>query len=104
MAAATQPPKRVCLSLVAKDREAPLAWGGELILAAGKPVGEVTSAAFGATLDRVVMLGYVDTHGEAVDNSWLSARVYEVDIAGERVPVTASLSAPFDLEHARLRA
>ncbi|MGI9409918.1 MAG: GcvT family protein, partial [Hyphomicrobiaceae bacterium] len=66
------PPRQRCLSLVAIAADAPLAHGGEAILDAGRPVGEVTSAAFGATLDRVVMLGYVETGGEHVNAAWIA--------------------------------
>ncbi|MGI9410773.1 MAG: glycine cleavage T C-terminal barrel domain-containing protein, partial [Hyphomicrobiaceae bacterium] len=66
------------------------------ILDAGRPVGEVTSAAFGATLDRVVMLGYVETGGEHVNAAWIASRQLEIDVAGVAVPVNASIRAPLD--------
>lgn len=98
-----QPPQRRCLSFVAIPAEAPLAHGGEAILDAGRPVGEVTSAAFGATLDRVVMLGYVKTGGETVDDAWLAKRRFEIDIAGTAIPVTATVRAPLDPTNTRLK-
>jgi len=97
-------PKRVCLALVATDPGAPMAHGGELILADGKPVGEVTSGAFGATLGRVVMLGYAATGGERPDAAWLARRTFAVDIAGATIPVSASLKAPLDPANARVLA
>ena len=87
-----QPPRQRCLSLVAVAADAPLAHGGEAILDAGRPVGEVMSAAFGATLDRVVMLGYVETGGEPVNDAWIASRQLEVDVAGVAVPVQAKCS------------
>jgi 4-methylaminobutanoate oxidase (formaldehyde-forming) len=96
-------PKRRCLSLVAVDVDAPLAHGGELILANGKPVGEVTSAAFGATLDRVVMLGYVAFDGVAPDAAALTRTSVEIDLAGERVPVRATFQSPFDPSGNRIK-
>ena len=97
------PPARRCLSLVAVPSDAPLAHGGEAILDNGRPVGEVMSAAYGASLERVVMLGYVETNTETVTDAWLAARQFEVDIAGDRVPVTVSQRAPFDPRNARLK-
>ncbi|MGH6816696.1 MAG: GcvT family protein [Hyphomicrobiaceae bacterium] len=78
-----RPPKRRCVSLVARDADAPLGYGGELVIVDGRPAGDVTSAAFGATLNRVVMLAYVA--GETIDPT----RRFEVDIAGERIAVDA---------------
>ncbi len=101
VAAKTVPPKRRCVSLVAKPGDAPLAHGGELVLADGKPVGEVTSAGFGGALDRVVMLAYVS--GE-VDGATVARSAFEVDVAGVRVPVTASFRAPYDPSGARIKA
>jgi 4-methylaminobutanoate oxidase (formaldehyde-forming) len=96
-------PQRRCLSLVAVSADAPMAHGGELVLAAGRPVGEVSSAAFGAALGRVVMLAYVDTGGRPIDEAWLGRQRLEVDIAGEAIGVTASLRAPYDPANLRAR-
>jgi 4-methylaminobutanoate oxidase (formaldehyde-forming) len=88
-------PARRLLSFVGTSPDTPLAHGGELILRDGEPAGEVTSAAFGHTLQAIVALGYVATGGAKVDAQFLASR-FEVDIAGERVPVRASLRAPYD--------
>ncbi len=57
------------------------------VLRDGKPVGEVTSAAFGAALDRVVMLAILKTGGAALMKRGLSAQQFEVDIGGTRIAV-----------------
>ncbi len=97
------PPKRRVISLVAKNPNTPLAWGGELVLRDGKPVGDVTSAGFGAALDRVVMLALINTDGAALTEADLAASTCEVDIAGTRIPVRATLKAPYDPDGARIR-
>ncbi|HEX8168346.1 MAG TPA: FAD-dependent oxidoreductase [Beijerinckiaceae bacterium] len=102
-AAKGKPLKRRCVSLVAADPDAPLAHGGELVLRDGRPVGEVTSAAFGAAVGRVVALGYVSSGGEAIDAAWLENGGFAVEIAGVRAPVRASLKAPYDPSSARTR-
>jgi 4-methylaminobutanoate oxidase (formaldehyde-forming) len=99
-----KPPRRRCVSLVARDTEAPLAWGGELVMVDGKPAGEVTSAGFGAALGRVVMLAMIETGGEAVTAGWLAGRRFEVDVAGMRIEVGASLAAPYDAEGKRVKS
>jgi len=97
-----KPPARRLLSFVALSPDTPIAHGGELILRNGDPVGEVTSAAYGHTVGGIVALGYAATGGARVDDAWLAAR-FEIDIAGERVPVRASLKAPYDPAGARLK-
>ncbi len=98
-----QPPKQRCLSFVAVPADAPLAHGGEAILVDGRPVGEVTSAAFGASLDRLVMLGYVATGGDVVNDAWIGERQFKVDIAGVAIPITATARAPFDPANNKLK-
>jgi glycine cleavage system aminomethyltransferase T len=97
-----KPPARRLLSFVATSPDSAIAHGGELILRNGEPAGEVTSAAYGHTVGGIVALGYAATAGQRVDDQWLSAR-FEIDIAGERVPVRASLKAPYDPASARLK-
>jgi 4-methylaminobutanoate oxidase (formaldehyde-forming) len=95
IAAKGKPPARRLLSFVATSPDTALAHGGELILRDGAPVGEVTSAAYGHTLGGIVALGFVTTDGAAVDAAFLGGG-FEIDIAGERVPVRASVTAPYD--------
>ncbi len=85
-------PRRRFVSLVVADPE-PLLWGGELLLRDGDPVGQVTSAAWGATVGASVGLGYLQAPGP-VDAAWLDAGHHEVDVAGSTYPVTLSLRAP----------
>jgi 4-methylaminobutanoate oxidase (formaldehyde-forming) len=103
VAAKAKPLTRRCVSLVARDADAPLAHGGELVLRDGRPVGEVTSAGFGAATSRVVALAYVSSEGAAIDPAWLEAGRFELEIAGVRAPVRASLKASYDPSSARTR-
>ncbi|MGI9085071.1 MAG: GcvT family protein [Aeromicrobium sp.] len=87
-------PGRRLISFVCDDPEATL-WGGELVRRDGIAAGTVTSAAWGETLGAGVGLAYV----RAPDGLVATADVvrtgdYEVDVAGELVPVTVSLKAP----------
>lgn len=102
VAAKDKPLSRRLLSFAGMTANTPLAHGGELVLRNGEPAGEITSAAFGHTLGGIVALGYVTTAGAAVNADFLSAR-YELDIAGDRVPVKASLKAPYDPTNARVK-
>jgi sarcosine dehydrogenase len=97
-----RPPLRRLLSFAATAPDTPLAHGGELILRNGAPVGDITSAAYGHSVGGIVALGYVATGGVRVDAAFLAAP-FEIDIAGERVPVRASLKAPYDPNGSRTR-
>jgi 4-methylaminobutanoate oxidase (formaldehyde-forming) len=77
---------------VLEDPE-PMLWSGELLLRDGRPAGQVTSAAWGASVGAAVGLGYV-RHVAPVTADWLAAGEWSVDVAGERHVVLASLRAP----------
>ncbi|WP_028644242.1 GcvT family protein [Nocardioides sp. URHA0020] len=85
-------PRRRLVSLVVESPD-PMLWGGELLLLDGAPVGQVTSAAWGETVGSCVGLGYL-RHSGPVTSDWLSSGTFEVDVAGERFGVRASLRAP----------
>jgi sarcosine dehydrogenase len=103
VAAREKPLTKRCVSLVAGEANAPLAHGGELVLRDGRPVGEVTSAGFGDAVGRVVALAYVSSPDAAIDAGWLESGRFELDIAGVRAAVQASLKAPYDPTSARTR-
>ncbi len=98
IAAKNKPRARQLLSFTGLSSDTPLAHGGELILCDGRPAGEITSAAFGHSLRAIVALGYVMTDGSEFLN-----RRFELDIAGDRIPVRPSLKAPYDPTGARLK-
>jgi glycine cleavage system aminomethyltransferase T len=95
---------RRLVSLVVSDPAA-YAWGGELLLRNDEPAGFASSAAFGHTIGRTVLLGYVERRdGGKADREWLSQGTYQVAIGGERHEASMSLQAPCDPSGARIRA
>lgn len=95
IAAKAAPRTKRLIALVGPRPNGQMAWGGEAILADGKPVGEITSAAFGASLDGIVALGWASSD-QPIDQGWLDARSWAIDLAGTTVAVSASLAAPLD--------
>jgi 4-methylaminobutanoate oxidase (formaldehyde-forming) len=85
-------PRRRIASLVLEDPSVML-WGGELVLRDGEPGGQVTSAAYGATVGAAVGLALLRAPGP-VTQSWLDGARYEVDVAGTLVPARVTLRAP----------
>lgn len=101
-AARLVPPARRVVSLVVGDPAAYL-WGGELVLRDGVPAGQVTSAAWGATVGASVGLALVGDRASGVaTKGWLETGTWSVDLAGERLPISVSLRAPFDPEGHKL--
>lgn len=78
-------------------------WGDEPILRDGRVVGTVTSAAFGHTLGRAVAMGYVRDEA-GVDDRYVGAGAFALDVGGERVAARASLAAPYDPRAARVKS
>jgi glycine cleavage system aminomethyltransferase T/glycine/D-amino acid oxidase-like deaminating enzyme len=77
----------------------PQLFHNEPVLRDGRIVGQLTSGAYGHTLGGAVALGYAPCPGEAPAD--LLASTWEIDVAGTRVPATASLRPMYDPEAKR---
>jgi len=67
------------------DAAEPLLWHGESVLLDGRRAGEVTSAAFGATLGAPVGLAWI--HAEApVTQELLDAAEVRIEVRGDALP------------------
>ncbi len=96
-------PRRRLVSLVAGD-PGTMMWGGELVLRDGVPVGQVTSAAWGAALGATAGLAYVrDPAGDPVTPDFVRTGSYQVNVGGEIRAATVSLRPPFDPAGERVR-
>jgi glycine cleavage system aminomethyltransferase T/glycine/D-amino acid oxidase-like deaminating enzyme len=96
-------PRRRLVSVVLSDPGAML-WGGELLVRDGRPAGQLTSGAFGATLGAAVGLGYLrDPSGGVVTRELIRSGRYQVDVGGQLVSATVSLRPPFDPAGTRIR-
>jgi 4-methylaminobutanoate oxidase (formaldehyde-forming) len=84
-----------------QDPEA-LLYHHEPILRDGAIVGHLTSGDYGHTLGGAVGLGYVEAD-EEITADYIAAGKFEIDVGGERVPATASLSALYDPKAERMR-
>lgn len=82
----------------------PMLWGGELIRRDGEVAGQVSSAAWGATVGSCVGLGYVrSAGGDVVTREWVAAGDYTVDVGGEVYPISVSLRPLYDPANNRVR-
>lgn len=98
-----EPPRRRMVVLTADRAADRMLWGGEAILRDGKPVGFVSSAAFGHTLGCPVAMGYVNNPEGAADAAYLNSGSYAIDVAGELLPATLHLKAPYDPRSERVK-
>jgi 4-methylaminobutanoate oxidase (formaldehyde-forming) len=74
-------------------------WGGELVRRDGVPAGQVTSAAWGATVGAAVGLAYLwDPDGGPVDAAWVRAASYDVAVGADTYPISVSLRPLVDPE------
>ena len=72
--------------------------------ATGRAAGQVTSAAWSDTFGCCVGLAWVwDPDGSPVAPAWVDEGQYEVDVAGERHPVTVSRKPLYDEGNERIR-
>ena len=70
-----------------------MVWGGELLMRDGEPAGQVTSAAYGATVGAGVGLALLRSD-RPVQQGDLDGSFFELDLAGDLVPVRVTLGAP----------
>jgi glycine cleavage system aminomethyltransferase T len=98
-----QPSSRRVVSLVVDAAHSNL-WGGELMLRDGRPVGFVTSAAFGHTVGRPVALGIVSRADGPVDHDWIDTGRFEIDLAGDLYAAAVSFKAPYDPASSRVKS
>jgi heterotetrameric sarcosine oxidase gamma subunit len=99
-----EPLRRRMVVLTADGAADRMLWGGEAILRDGKPVGFVSSAAFGHTFGCPVAMGYVNHPEGTADTAYLTSGRYEIDVAGDLLPATLHLKAPYDPRSERVKS
>jgi glycine cleavage system aminomethyltransferase T len=104
VAARRQPLRKRLVSIFGPLPEKQMPWGGELVTSESEPVGEITSAAYGATLNGIVGLAWMRSNQDTVDQAWLDRRQFVVEVGGESIPVKASLKPFYDPKGDRLRS
>ena len=98
---AEQPLTRRLIQFLVTNPE-PLLYHDEPIWRDDIRVGRTTSGMYGHTLGGAVGLGYVE-HRDGVDDEFVTAGNYTIEIAGQRYPATANLSPLYDPSSKRAR-
>jgi heterotetrameric sarcosine oxidase gamma subunit len=89
------------VQILLKDSE-PLMFHAEVVRRNGRPVGYIRAASYGHTLGGAVGLAMLDA-GEPIDQAWLDAGQWEVDIADRLHPAIASLRPLYDPDNKRIK-
>ena len=97
------PLKRRILQVLVKDPE-PLMFHAEPVWRNGKAVGYVRAASYGHTVGGAVGLAMIEGGAEVVDQKYLDAGTWEVEIAGKRYPAIASIKPLYDPEMKKVKA
>jgi 4-methylaminobutanoate oxidase (formaldehyde-forming) len=99
---AAGPLRKRLVQVLVKDPQ-PLMFHAEIVRRDGRAVGYVRAASYGHTLGGAVGLAMVEA-GVPVDQAWLDAGAWTVEIAGREFPAVASLRPLYDPQMARIRA
>jgi glycine cleavage system aminomethyltransferase T/glycine/D-amino acid oxidase-like deaminating enzyme len=97
------PLKRRILQVLVKDPE-PLMFHAEPVWRNGKRVGYVRAASYGHTLGGAVGLAMIEGGDEVVDQKFIDAGTWEVEIADKRYPAIASMKPLYDPEMKKIKA
>ncbi len=95
-------PTRRLAQVLVKD-PSPLLFHAEVVRRNGKPVGYVRSGSYGYTLGGAVGLFMIEAD-EAIDQAYVDAGQWEIDIAGKLYPAIVSLSPLYDPGMERIKS
>ncbi len=100
--AMNEKPKRRLVQFLLRDPR-PLLYHDEPVWRNGVIVGRTTSGAYGHHLGGAVALGYV-RHDPGLDEEFIATGEFEIEVALNRVPATASLKPLYDPRSLRIRS
>jgi 4-methylaminobutanoate oxidase (formaldehyde-forming) len=98
------PLSRRLVQIILHDPE-PLMFHAEVVRRDGVPVGYVRAASYGFTLGAAVGLAMIEPRGHTatIDQAWLDAGAWDVEIGNARIPARASLRPLYDPESKRIK-
>ncbi|MEV4413475.1 FAD-dependent oxidoreductase [Catellatospora sp. NPDC049609] len=99
---AAGPLHRRLLQILVTDPE-PLMFHAEVVRRDGVPVGYIRAASYGHTLGGAVGLAMIDAGETPLDQAWIDAGTWTVEIADRTYPATASLRPLYDPKNDRIR-
>ena len=97
------PLSKQLVQILVEDPE-PLMFHAELVLRDGVVLGYIRAASYGHTLGGAVGLAMIEAPGVAIDQAYLDAGKWEVEIADRRYPARASLAPLYDPRMLRVKS
>ena len=101
-----QPLTRRLVQVLCKDPQ-PMMFHAEVVRRNGKPVGYIRAASYGHTLGGAVGLAMIEgaqAGTEKIDQAWLDAGQWEIEINNKLYPALVSLKPLYDPEMKRIRS
>jgi 4-methylaminobutanoate oxidase (formaldehyde-forming) len=98
---AAGPLKKRLLQILVKDPD-PMMFHAEIVRRNGTPISYIRAASYGHTLGGAVGLAMVEAP-EPIDQKWIDAGSWEVEIANQRYPAVASLKPLYDPENKKVK-
>lgn len=95
------PLTRRLVQVLVTDPE-PLMFHAEVVRRNGKPIGYIRAASYGFSLGGPVGLAMVDA-GQPLDQAWIDAGEWTVEIGGSTYPAVVSLRPLYDPANARIK-
>jgi glycine cleavage system aminomethyltransferase T/glycine/D-amino acid oxidase-like deaminating enzyme len=95
-----KPPAKRLVQFALQDSQ-PLLFGTEPVIYNGKIVSYLKSGCYGHTLLRSIGMGYLHSIPD-LTQEWLNQQSFEIEVAGQRFPATASLRAFYDPKRTRV--
>jgi 4-methylaminobutanoate oxidase (formaldehyde-forming) len=95
--------RKKLVQVLVLDPEA-LLYHAEVVWRDGRRVGYVRAASYGHTLGGAVGLAFIERAEATIDQAWLDAGKWEVEIGAARYPVRCSLRPMYDPGTERIRA
>ncbi|GAA1649309.1 FAD-dependent oxidoreductase [Catellatospora bangladeshensis] len=96
------PLRRRLLQILVTDPE-PLMFHAEVVRRDGVPVGYIRAASYGHTLGGAVGLAMIDAGDQPLDQAWIDAGSWTVEIADRTYPALVSLRPLYDPANDRIR-
>jgi len=93
---------RRIVQILLKDPE-PLMFHAEIVKRNGKALGYIRAASYGFTIGGAVGLAMIDA-GVPIDQKYLDAGTWEVEIAGKSYPAVASIRPLYDAANEKVKA
>jgi 4-methylaminobutanoate oxidase (formaldehyde-forming) len=94
--------RKKLVQLLLEDPE-PLLFHAEVVWRDGNRMGYVRAASYGHTLGGAVGLAFIERADAPIDQAWLDAGRWEVEVAGRRVKARCSLKPMYDPAMERIR-